>query len=204
MKNTSLIVLLASGLTLAAACAGDSQPQQAETLAPKPSETAERPETAPPALVPPEEMPARPDRPSSREERRQSAEVGIGHRPAATEADREATRPQDNAERASSREALAPAWPEPLKTDRKAAQEAAPTRPAPDILARTEAQLNSLGIKLDEQQAKKLRAISSNYDFAAMPTSEDRRALRRRYMTEVFETVLTPEQQKLAREKRDF
>lgn len=73
-----------------------------------------------------------------------------------------------------------------------------------DITGRTLKQLGTLGINLSPQQEEKLKALSDNYDFNTIPSGEERRALRRKFMTDVFDNVLTEEQQETVREKRGF
>lgn len=73
-----------------------------------------------------------------------------------------------------------------------------------DITGRTLKQLGALGINLSPQQEEKLKALSDNYDFNTIPSGEERRALRRKFMTDVFDSVLTEEQQETVREKRGF
>ncbi len=73
-----------------------------------------------------------------------------------------------------------------------------------DIVGRTLDQLKQLGIKLDNSQQQKLKSISTAYDFNTVAAGEERRALRRKYMQEVYKTVLTAEQQQTVKDKRQF
>lgn len=73
-----------------------------------------------------------------------------------------------------------------------------------DIVGRTLDQLKQLDIKLDNSQQQKLKSISTSYDFNSVAAGEERRALRRKYMQEVYKTVLTAEQQQTVKAKRQF
>ena len=73
-----------------------------------------------------------------------------------------------------------------------------------DIVGRTLDQLKQLDIRLDNSQQQKLKSISAAYDFNTVAAGEERRALRRKYMQEVYKTVLTAEQQQTVKAKRQF
>jgi hypothetical protein len=73
-----------------------------------------------------------------------------------------------------------------------------------DIVGRTLDQLQQLNIKLDNSQLQKLKSISTAYDFNTVSAGDERRALRRKYMQEVYKTVLTAEQQQKVKAKRQF
>lgn len=206
MKNTPLIVLLISSLILAA-CAGNDEPTQAEAVPPTRMEASPLGslQAEPPVLSLEEAAPEGP------------AASGIADPPTPATAPISAAAEQDDAEQVAAQKELKEKMaalplletppPTLLESDGKPARQAPSDRQSHaelDLIGRTEVQLKKMDIQLQDEQLKKLRALSSRYDFLATAPGEERQALRRKYMTEIFETILTPEQQKLVREKRGF
>ncbi len=71
-----------------------------------------------------------------------------------------------------------------------------------DLDGRAMKMLSVYGVSLDAGQERKLKGIAAKYDFGELPAGEERQALRREFMSEVFDKVLTGEQQEMVREKR--
>lgn len=71
-----------------------------------------------------------------------------------------------------------------------------------DLVERTKAMFQRYGLTFDAGQEKKLHSIASGYDFSILPPGEQRQALRRQFMSEVFDKVLTRAQQDIVNEKR--
>ena len=64
-----------------------------------------------------------------------------------------------------------------------------------DVVARANDQFNKMGITLDEAQQAKLQEIAAKYDFAGVTSKEERRAMRQDLQKDIYNNVLTPEQQ---------
>jgi hypothetical protein len=64
-------------------------------------------------------------------------------------------------------------------------------------------QFGRMGIDLSPEQLQQVEAIAAKYNFSAAPDRESRKAMRQEFQKEVFDVVLTPEQQAKSKEQRE-
>jgi hypothetical protein len=75
--------------------------------------------------------------------------------------------------------------------------------PRQNVSEQFSGQFGRMGIELTAEQLKQVEAIAAKYDFTAAPDRESRKAMRLEFQKEVFDAVLTPEQQAKSKEQRE-